>query len=74
MTLACSVQFMLCFASSVIGAFLLLAMYEGSRFLNAVLPFINAVQIAYVRMAVIGMLLILFARYRPAGVLPEAGR
>jgi len=61
-------------AGSVLGAFLLIAMYEGSRFLNNIVDFVNDVEIAYLRMGLIGLLLILFARYRPAGLIPEKGR
>lgn len=61
-------------AGSVLGAFILLAMFEGSRFLNGTIPFISDVQMAYIRMGLIGLLLIMFARYKPSGILPEKGR
>lgn len=61
-------------AGSVLGVIILMVMFEGSRFLNGVIPFISDVQMAYIRMGLIGLLLILFARYKPAGLIAEKGR
>lgn len=61
-------------AGSVLGVVILMVMFEGSRFLNGMIPFISDVQMAYIRMGLIGLLLILFARYKPAGLIAEKGR
>lgn len=59
---------------SVLGVFILMVMFEGPRFLNGVIPYISDVQMAYIRMGLIGLLLILFARYKPSGLIAEKGR
>ena len=58
-------------AGSVLGATLLLVFIEGSRFLRDALPWIGEVQMAHLRLATVGLGLILFIRYRPKGLLPE---
>lgn len=55
-------------AGSVLGAVILLAFLEGSRFLRDLLPFVSEVQMASVRLAVVGLALMLFTRYRPQGI------
>lgn len=61
-------------AGSVLGVCILMVMFEGSRFLNGTIPYITDVQMAYIRMGLIGLLLILFARYKPSGIIAEKGR
>lgn len=56
------------------GAALLTLFLEGSRFLRDVLPFIPEVQMASLRLAAIGLALILFTIYRPQGLLGRASR
>ena len=51
------------------GAALLTVFLEGTRFLRDLIPFVSEVQMASLRLAVIGLLLILFTLYRPQGVL-----
>ena len=54
------------------GAALLTFFLEGSRFLRDMLPFISEVQMASLRLAVIGLALVLFTILRPQGVLGRA--
>lgn len=56
------------------GAALLTLFLEGSRFLRDALPFIPEVQMASLRLAAIGLALILFTIYRPQGLLGRASR
>jgi branched-chain amino acid transport system permease protein len=58
-------------AGSVAGVALLLSFTEGTRFLRDVVPVLSDVQMANLRLAVVGLALILFIRYRPQGLLPE---
>ncbi|MGA9865981.1 MAG: branched-chain amino acid ABC transporter permease [Acetobacteraceae bacterium] len=60
-------------AGAVLGALLLEALTEGTRFMG-VLPALSPVQVASLREAVIGVVLILVLRLRPQGVLPETPR
>ena len=50
------------------GTLLLVAFLEGSRFLRDLLPGIAEVQMASVRLAVVGLAIILFVLYRPQGL------
>jgi branched-chain amino acid transport system permease protein len=59
---------------AVIGALLLLALIEGTRFLAAAVPGIAPVQKAALREAIIALALILLLRFRPQGLLPERSR
>ncbi len=61
-------------AGAVIGALLLEALTEGTRFIGGIVPALSPVQVASLREAVIGGVLILVLRLRPQGVLPEASR
>ena len=56
---------------TVLGAFLVILILEGTRFLKPLLPFLSGVQLAAFREILIGSLLILVMRLRPAGLLPE---
>ena len=56
------------------GAALLTLFLEGSRFLRDALPFIPEVKMASLRLAVVGLALILFTIYRPQGLLGRPGR
>ena len=61
-------------AGAVVGALLLEALTEGTRFMGGVVPALSPVQVASLREAVIGIVLILVLRLRPQGVLPETPR
>jgi len=54
---------------AIAGAALLTVFLEGSRFLRDVVPFVSEVQMASLRVAVVGLLLILFTLFRPQGLL-----
>jgi branched-chain amino acid transport system permease protein len=55
-------------AGAVAGSFLLMVFLEGSRFLRDVIPGVSEVQMASVRLALVGLALILFTLYRPQGL------
>jgi branched-chain amino acid transport system permease protein len=61
-------------SGAVAGALLLEALTEGTRFMGDIVPAFSPVQIASLREAVIGIVLILVLRLRPQGVLPETPR
>jgi branched-chain amino acid transport system permease protein len=58
-------------AGAVIGAALVVAFMEGTRFVVAEIPGLAAVQIAAVREFLIASLLIVLLRFRPQGLFPE---
>lgn len=55
----------------VLGAFLVVGIVEGTRFLGGVLPGIDAERLSALRIVLIGVLLILAIRFRPQGLIPE---
>jgi len=59
---------------AVVGAALVVAFMEGTRFVVAAIPGLAAVQVAAVREFLIAALLILVLRYRPRGLFPEHHR
>jgi branched-chain amino acid transport system permease protein len=61
-------------AGAVLGALVLEALTEGTRFGGDALQALSPVQIASVRQAMIGAVLILVLRLRPQGLLPETPR
>ncbi len=56
---------------AILGAVIVVALTEGTRFLGGVLPGLRPVQVAALREAVIGTALILTLYVRPQGILPE---
>ncbi len=56
---------------AILGAVLVVALTEGTRFLGAALPDLPPVRIAALREGVIGVALILVLSFRPQGLLPE---
>jgi len=54
---------------AVAGAFLLVAFLEGSRFIRDVVPGVSEVAMSNVRLAAVGLALILFMRFAPQGLL-----
>ena len=56
---------------AILGAVLVVALTEGTRFLGGVLPFLSPVRIAALREGVIGLSLIVVLTWRPQGLLPE---
>ncbi len=61
-------------AGAVIGALLLEALTEGTRFIGGIVPALSPLQVASLREAIIGGVLILILRLRPQGLLPETPR
>lgn len=55
----------------VLGAFLVVGIVEGTRFLGGVLPGLDAERLSALRIVLIGVLLILAIRFRPQGLIPE---
>ena len=58
----------------LLGSGLLLLFLEGSRFLRDVVPFVSEVQMASVRLAVVGLALVLFMLFRPQGLVAARDR
>lgn len=56
---------------AVLGAVLVVAVLEGTRFVHDLIPGISIVQVAAVREIAVGTLLILALRFRPKGLIPE---
>jgi branched-chain amino acid transport system permease protein len=56
---------------AVVGAFLVLALLESTRFVVEVVPGLSGVQVAAFREFLIGVLLIVMMRFRPIGLVPE---
>lgn len=54
---------------AVAGAFMLVAFLEGSRVLRDVIPGVSEVAMSNVRLAAVGLALILFMRFAPQGLL-----
>jgi branched-chain amino acid transport system permease protein len=54
---------------AVAGSLLLMVFLEGSRFARDWVPGVSEVQMASVRLALVGLALILFTLYRPQGIL-----
>ncbi|MGF1476691.1 MAG: branched-chain amino acid ABC transporter permease [Geminicoccaceae bacterium] len=55
----------------LIGAGVVMAILEGSRFLGDAVTFISAPDLSALRIIVIGLVLILMIRFRPEGLVPE---
>lgn len=53
------------------GAVTVLFLVEGSRFLNDIIPGLDATRLAALRLMVIGLGLVLLLIFRPRGLLPE---
>lgn len=56
---------------AVLGAFLLIAILEGSRFSSGWFPELSAVQQSALREMLVAVVFILCLRFRPKGILPE---
>jgi len=55
----------------LIGAGAVMAVLEGTRFMGDAVPFLDAAQLAALRIVVVGGTIILMIRFRPQGLLPE---
>lgn len=61
-------------SGAVVGAGLLMLFLEGSRFVRDFVPGVSAVEMASLRLAVVGLALILFTLYRPQGLMGDFTR
>ena len=61
-------------AGACLGAVLVVALLEGTRFMAGAMPGLRPVQTAAARELVIGLTLILLLHFRPDGILPERPR
>ena len=59
------------FRGALIGAALIMIFLEGSRFLRDALPEVSEVRLASVRLAIVGLALILMMVFRPDGLFRE---
>jgi branched-chain amino acid transport system permease protein len=58
-------------SGALVGTPILMLFLEGSRFLRDVIPIIPDVEMASVRLGVIGLAIILFTLYRPQGLMGD---
>jgi branched-chain amino acid transport system permease protein len=56
---------------ALLGAFVLMALLEGSRFLKDLVPIFSGVRLAAIRLIMVGLLLILFMIRKPEGLWRE---
>jgi branched-chain amino acid transport system permease protein len=61
-------------SGALVGTLILMAFLEGSRFLRDIVPFVSEVEMASVRLGVVGLALILFTLYRPQGLMGDFTR
>lgn len=61
-------------SGAIVGSAILLLFLEGSRFLRDVVPVVTEVQMASLRLAAIGLALVLFMLYRPQGLIADRSR
>jgi branched-chain amino acid transport system permease protein len=58
-------------AGAILGAVLIVALLEGTRFLAPFMPFLAPAQIAAVRELLVSVLLLVILRVLPTGIIPE---
>lgn len=61
-------------SGALAGTLILMLFLEGSRFLRDVMPFISEVEMASVRLGLVGLALVLFTLYRPQGIMGDFTR
>ena len=61
-------------SGAVVGTAILMLFLEGSRFIRDLLPGVAEVEMASIRLGVIGLALILFVTYRPQGLMGDFTR
>jgi len=59
---------------SLVGAAVLVLILEGTRFVRDLVPGVAEVEMASVRLALVGILLVVFMLFRPQGLFGSAGR
>ncbi|WP_137178034.1 branched-chain amino acid ABC transporter permease [Roseomonas sp. AR75] len=58
-------------SGAVVGAALLMAFLEGTRFLRDFIPGVSEVEMASVRLGAVGLALVLFTLFRPQGLMGD---
>ncbi|MER8549886.1 branched-chain amino acid ABC transporter permease [Mesorhizobium sp. M1169] len=58
-------------SGAIAGTVILMIFLEGSRFLRGFIPFVSEVEMASVRIGIIGLALVLFTLYRPQGLMGD---
>lgn len=58
---------------ALIGSLALVILLEGSRFIGDFLPGVSDVQMAHLRLGIIGLVLVVFSLYRPQGIFGRLG-
>ncbi len=58
-------------SGAIVGTAILMLFLEGSRFLRDIIPGVSEVDMASVRIGVVGLLLVLFIMYRPQGLMGD---
>lgn len=60
-------------SGAVVGAFILVGFMEGVRFLRGVIPGVSDAHMGSLQLGIVGLVLILFMRWRPQGVFGSRG-
>ncbi len=58
-------------SGAIVGTGLLMLFLEGSRFLRDIVPGVSEVEMASLRIGLVGLLLVLFTIYRPQGLMGD---
>ena len=58
-------------SGAAVGTLALVSFLEGSRFLRDLIPGVAEVEMASLRLAVVGLALILLVLYRPGGIMGD---
>ena len=61
-------------SGALVGTLILMFFLEGSRFLRDIIPFIPDVEMASIRLGVVGIAIVLFTLYRPQGLMGDFTR
>ena len=61
-------------SGALVGTLILMFFLEGSRFLRDIVPFIPDVEMASIRLGVVGIAIVLFTLYRPQGLMGDFTR
>jgi branched-chain amino acid transport system permease protein len=61
-------------SGALVGTLILMLFLEGSRFLRDIIPFIPDVEMASIRLGVVGLAIVLFTLYRPQGLMEDFTR
>jgi branched-chain amino acid transport system permease protein len=61
-------------SGALVGTLILMFFLEGSRFLRDIVPFIPDVEMASIRLGVVGVAIVLFTLYRPQGLMGDFTR